>query len=68
VNLASEVRSEKDNPLPFVDHVHEFSFKIVEVFVGGFMRAPREGALNLKAGPRRGGELDRHAAVLVEAQ
>ena len=30
----------KDNPLPFVDHVHEFSFEIVDVLVGGFMRAP----------------------------
>jgi hypothetical protein len=54
-------------PLAFVDHVHKFLLEVVQVLVGRFVRAPCEGALDLTAGPWRGGELDRRAAVLVVA-
>jgi hypothetical protein len=63
--LDSGVR--EHNPLPLVDHVDKLFFKVSQVFIGRFVRAPCEGALDLKAGPWRGGELDRRAAVLIVA-
>ena len=61
-------RVREDDPLTFADHVNEFSMKEVHMFVAGFVRAPVEGALNLATSPRRRGELDGRAVVLVEVQ
>jgi hypothetical protein len=55
------------NPLAFVDHVHELLLEVCPMLVGRFVRAPCKGTLDVTAGPRRGRELARHAAVLVVA-
>jgi hypothetical protein len=52
--------------LSVVDHVNKFLLEIVEVFMGGLVRATRKGAFDLKPGPGWGGKLDRRAMVLVE--
>ena len=42
----------EDYPLTLVDHVDEFFVKILDVFVGGYVQAPCEGAQDLAVGPR----------------
>ncbi len=58
----------QNKPLSFIYHVNEFFVEVVNVVVGGSMRAPGQGACDLVVCPWRCRELDRHAVVLVESQ
>ncbi len=58
----------QNKPLSLVYHVNEFFVEVVNVIVGGSVRAPGQGAHDLVMRPWRCRELYRHAAVLVESQ
>jgi hypothetical protein len=58
----------QNKPLSLVYHFDEFFVEVVNVIVGGSMRAPGQGACDLVVRPWRCRELYRCAAVLVESQ
>ncbi len=58
----------QNKPLSLVYHVDEFFVEVVNVIVGGSVRALGQGARDSVVRPWRCRELYRRAAVLVESQ
>ncbi len=58
----------QNKQLSLVYHVNKFFVEVVNVIVGGSVRAPGQGARDLVVRPWRCRELYRRAAVIVESQ
>ena len=58
----------QDDPLAFLDHVHEFLLQELQVVHAGSVSAAGEGCADLVSRPRRSGHFGRSASLLVELE